>query len=223
MRPSLWTTAMASTLIAAAVCAQDTTRPRPESQPPSDRAPRPDAQPSDRTMDKSRDKVAADEPGPEHKQLEAFVGNWEMTGQCWEKPGGTAESVSGTAKSEWILGNRFVKSHVRGSKTGQSMEGIAMCGYDNGQRKYVSSWQDDKCTAIKMETGSYDTGTKTFTYTGESKDKNGQTVRCRRTVKINSDNEHVMTTYATESGKQEMKVAEITFKRSGTTAEIPNR
>jgi hypothetical protein len=67
-----------------------------------------------------------------------------------------------------------------------------------------------------METGSYDPSTKTFTFLGDFKDENGQTIRSRRTVQIDSNDQHTMTAYLTPSGQSEVKVAEMTFKRTST-------
>jgi hypothetical protein len=158
------------------------------------------------------------EPGAEHKRLDPLIGAWEITGQCWMKAGESPQAVTGTEDSEWVLGNRFVKCHFKGSKGGKSFEGIAISGYDNAQREYQTSSQDTECTAIKMETGSYEPSSKTFTYTGEFQDESGQTVRCRRLLRIDSNDQHTMTAYLTPSGQSEMKVAELTFKRTAAKA-----
>jgi hypothetical protein len=170
---------------------------------------------TDKDKDKSKDRMQADQPGPEHKNLAPFIGTWQVTGTCWKDPSSQGEPVSGTCTSEWILGNRFVQSHARLNKGGTMAEGIMMCGYDNAQKKYVTTMQDSECTAIKMETGTYDAGSKTFTFAGETKDKDGKTVQCRRTVKVVDDNEHVVTMYASEGGQGEKKVAELSFRRAG--------
>jgi hypothetical protein len=181
---------------------------------PEERAPIKTGQPGAETDRKAR----LAQPGPEHRMLEPLLGSWTISGQCWEKQGESPQSVTGTDDSEWVLGNRFVKCHVKGSKAGKQFEGIGMMGYDNAQRQYQASWQDTECTAIKMETGTYDSATKTFTFTGDFKDENGQSVRCRRLVKIDSDDQHTMTAYLTPGGQTEMKVAELTFKRTAAKA-----
>ena len=53
---------------------------------------------------------------------------------------------------------------------------------------------------------------------GDGVGPDGQSVKCRRIVKIISNDEHTMTAFITEPGKAERKVAEITFRRTSRTA-----
>lgn len=245
---------------------QDPQRPNQPDRPnqPTDRAQDPAQRPDQaRQGQPSQDQLS--QPGAEHQHLNAFVGSWQVTGQCW-KPGKNqqgagatrgragekdeqaqnpgqrepgqrdpaqggaardrtaqaggdaqdgAQSVNGTCESKWVLGRRFIQSAGKGTEGGEAFEILALCGYDNAQRKYVSTKADSKCTSIKVESGSYDPASKTFTYTGDFRDENGRTVRCRTMVKIVNDNEHRMISYITEPGGEEMKVAELTFKRTG--------
>lgn len=158
-----------------------------------------------------------DKPGAQHRHLDVFTGTWNVTGQCMKDESQT-EAVRGTAEAEWVLDKHFVKTTVKLTEGGDTIEGIAMCGYDNNKQKFVSTWQDSECTGIKMDKGEYDPGTKTFTYTGEYEGEDGKKVQCRRVVKIKSDIEHTMTSYITEPGKGERKVAELTFKKGRETA-----
>jgi hypothetical protein len=158
------------------------------------------------------------QPGPEHKRLDMFAGSWQMTGQCWGKAGDNPESVTGSENAEWVLGNRFVKYHTMATKGDKPFEAIGMLGYDNAERQFVASCQDTECTGIKLETGTYDPATKTFTYTGEFKDENGQMIRCRRVLRIDNNDQHTMTAYLTQSGGSETKVAEVTFSRTSAKA-----
>lgn len=207
--------------------AQEQPRPTPAPQPqpqPQQPRPAPTEDPARKDVgqtEKDKDKERLAQPGPEHRNLRAFVGTWQISGQC-TKEGTQPETVSGTCNSELVLGDRFVQTKVNVTEGGKTIEGIGMCGYNNAQKQYVTTWQDTECTGIKMETGSYEPGTKTFTYTGEFKDETGKSVRCRRLVKIVSDNEHLMTYYMTGPDKPEQKVAEMTFKRVTRTAEARN-
>lgn len=184
-------------------------------------------------------------PGAEHRQLENLVGSWQFTGQCFEKCGDKdsnttragelpkdaankatpatpakpeSEAVTGTNHSEWVLGGRFVRCEVKGTHGNKSMNGIAMTGYDTEKRRFVSTWMDDQCNSIKTDEGTYDPSTRTFTFIGESTGPDGQTVRCRRVVKITSRDEHTMTTYLTTGGQAEKQVAELTFRRTNQAA-----
>lgn len=158
------------------------------------------------------------EPVAEHRNLDPFVGTWQITGQCFEKGDSAPEPVSGTLTADWALGKHFVRSQMKGTSGGEPNEGIGFCGYDPTKGKYVSSWHTDQCNSIMLDEGSYEQGSKEFTYTNEMIGPDGQTVKCRRVVKIVSNDEHTMTIFSNEGGKGERKTAEMTFRRSGRTA-----
>ncbi|MGH7241880.1 MAG: DUF1579 family protein [Phycisphaerales bacterium] len=159
------------------------------------------------------ERTASADPGTQHQRLAALTGSWKAEGQCWKN--GKAEPVTGAAVSNWVLGNRFIQCKANWSEAGKTVEAIGLSGYDNQQGKFVSSWADTFGTGIKAETGDYDAATNAFTYTGEFKDDQGRTVRCRKVLTIQSDSKHTMTGYQTEPGKSETKMVEITFTRAG--------
>lgn len=202
------------------------TQPTPNTQPAQPNQPnqptRP-AQPGQQDVDRKHEKPAtrdqAAEPTSSHRNLDRFVGTWHVTGQAWKDAAGQPESISGICNAEWVLGRRFVKSHAEGTVGSRPLEGFGVCGYDAGERKYTEMWIDNLSTGTKSLKGDYDPATQTFTYTGEFKDEKGQAVKCRKVVKVTSETEHTATSYATVGGKQEMKVMEMTFKR--TTSKSP--
>src|ERR1043166_3712852 len=56
---------------------------------------------------------AAGTPGPAHKALEAFVGNWKAEVKCFHE-GGAPQVSQGTAKSNWRLNGRFLEGEFHG-------------------------------------------------------------------------------------------------------------
>jgi hypothetical protein len=69
-------------------------------------------------------------------------------------------------------------------------------------------------TSITLMTGSYDPGTRTFTYKGDMDDmmKPGKKVKVRQIVKVLNDDSHTMEWYETRGGK-EVKTMEIAYTR----------
>lgn len=195
--------------------------------------PTPTKQPPDRPLEKDLNRDKKDfnkdnrahhaEPGPEHRNLNVFVGTWDATGQTWGEDGASPETLTGTCTTKWILDGRFVQSHAEGSAGGKPYEGFGVVGYDNAQKKYVSGWQDNMGTSMMLGTGDYDASTKTFTYKGESKDEKGMSVQHRCTIKVTSDAEHTQTTYATAGGRKEAKIMEITFRRNSADTTRPGQ
>src|SRR5215470_4588351 len=56
----------------------------------------------------------------------------------------------------------------RWKDVGLGIQGMAVEGYDNVKKKFVSSWIDNMGTAIMISEGTYDAGAKTLTYTAET-------------------------------------------------------
>src|SRR5215831_10809865 len=57
---------------------------------------------------------AAGKPGPAHKALEAFVGNWKAEVKCWMDPDGPPQITQGTAKTSWTLNGHFLEEEFHG-------------------------------------------------------------------------------------------------------------
>src|SRR6266852_1226653 len=73
----------------------------------------------------------AGKPGPEHKKLQPFVGNWTFTMKVWTDPSQTPAELKGTIERKWIMDGRFVQESVRSecAKTGKTFEGMGLVGY----------------------------------------------------------------------------------------------
>ncbi len=155
-------------------------------------------------------------PGPEHKNLEYMVGKWNVTGKWWDDkaPDQPPHDTAGTMTTEWFNDNRFTKYEYKGDMMGMPFTGWGYSGYDNIEKKYISIWMDSMGTGIHKNSGTYDAATKTFTFTGEMKDPMGKTIQTRETIKVTSNDEHVMTFYHTRADGKELKMGELTFKRA---------
>ncbi len=162
------------------------------------------------------------QPVAEHKNLDPLVGSWEVTGQCWAMGESSSVSVTGADESQWVLGNRFVHHQVKGMKADKAFEGMGMSGYDTVRKEYQAVWQDTESTAIRMEKGTYEPSTRSFTFTGEFQDEKGQTLQCRRVLELHTDDHYIMTTYVVQGDMPEVKVAELIFTRAGTQP-VPDR
>ena len=74
---------------------------------------------------------AAGTPGPAHKALEAFVGNWQAEVKTWCEPDGPPNVSQGTSKASWILNGHFLKAEFHGEMMGKPFIGKTLMGYDN--------------------------------------------------------------------------------------------
>ncbi len=114
-------------------------------------------------------------PGIHHRDLNYYVGEWDVTTKIWMNGSDAPPAVSnGTASCKWVLGGRFVQTDYAGlmkiEANGHTMElpveGIGFTGYDNFKKKYVSVWLDNNNTAVFTSEGTYDPVRNEFTYFG---------------------------------------------------------
>src|SRR5262245_15813455 len=83
----------------------------------------------------SKGSVKANELGPEHANLKAFVGTWELTVE------GVKEK--GSAEIQSILGGRFITEDVKVPFGNISMEWHGVYGYDRAKKQYTGVWFDN--------------------------------------------------------------------------------
>ena len=109
---------------------------------------------------------AAGTPGPGHKALGAFVGDWKAEVKCFHE--GNAPQVShATAKSRWTLNGRFVDEEFHGEMMGKSFTGRSLLGYDNTKQKFNSVWVSDIQTSMFTSEGKGENGNKVITLEGK--------------------------------------------------------
>lgn len=155
-------------------------------------------------------------PGEEHKNLEYMIGTWKTTVRHWMEPGSEAETSTGTAKAEWVLDGRFVRSEYTGQFMDGPFNGIGFTGYDKLEKKYTSVWMDSMSTSPMIDRGTYDASKKEFTYESTCKMPEGGEMHGKTIIKIESPDKYIMTMYHQMPGMTEMvKAMEITFERTG--------
>jgi hypothetical protein len=115
--------------------------------------------------------IEATSPNANHKKLEMFLGNWDVTSSFWvggpEKP---PVSDKGSAKIAWALGGRFLRQEFKGAFMGMPMDGIGFNGYDNVKKAYTMFWIDNTSTAMGTGAGQFDASGTVLTMTGKMDD-----------------------------------------------------
>jgi len=114
-----------------------------------------------------REWAALSKPGPSHKLLAAFVGEWDVKMTFWSDPLAKGESSAGVSQTSWILGDRFVQEQFIGSIAGEEYRGLGIMGYDNGSRTFKTVWADSLNTALTTSTGRYHPDTSAITLESE--------------------------------------------------------
>ena len=111
---------------------------------------------------------AAGTPGPAHKALDAFVGNWKTEVKSWCEPGGPPNVSQGTAKASWTLNRHFLEEEVHGEMMGKPFTGRSLMGYDNIKQTFNTVWVSDMQTAIVTSEGKGEKDNNVITLEGKS-------------------------------------------------------
>ncbi len=163
-------------------------------------------------------------PGEQHKKLDYFVGDWDVTTKIWMGgPEAPPSETKGHATHKWVLDGRFLLEEFTGQMmmpdaSGQMKpiphKGLGMTGYDNYRNMYVASWADNMGTAILTMAGAVDPSGKVFTFYGEMDepmlDIRGRTVKYVTTIK-DKDN-HTFEIFDLHAGPN-YKVLQIDYRR----------
>ena len=110
----------------------------------------------------------AGKPGPSHKALETFVGNWKAEVKCWMEPGAEPKISHGTAKTKWILNGHFLEEEFHGEMMGKPFTGRWVIGFDNTKQKFTSVWVDDSGTSMTTSEGKGEDDNKIITLEGKT-------------------------------------------------------
>lgn len=160
---------------------------------------------------------AESKPGPEHARLQPFVGDWNAEMNFLTVPGGEPEVSYGTAKSRWVLGDKFVHIEFEGrfSMLGKefAFTGMGLMGFDRARGAYTMVWADSLASQTLFFTGRPGDNDKEVTLTGEMFTPSGP-APAKYVYRIESDDRFVLEFWQGVPGSEEMmKVGWITHTR----------
>lgn len=152
-------------------------------------------------------------PGEGHAKLKGMEGNWDAAVKMYMSPGAPTESKA-TATRKWIMDGRFLVEDYNGDFMGMPFKGMGIHGYDNMQKKYVSTWLDNMGTGIMSSTGTVDATGKIFTDTGDSADPmTGKMVKMTMVTTIIDDKKHTFVMTGPGPDGKDAKIMEITYTK----------
>jgi hypothetical protein len=156
----------------------------------------------------------AGKPGPEHKKLQPFVGDWNVTAKLWTDPSQPPAEAKGTVQRKWIMEGRFIQENAKIECGGKSFEALGLLGYDGAPKKYTMVRACGFCGALLHRTATLnDSGNKFECATDDCCPITGQKVHGRDEIVIESNDRIVINVYKTIDGK-ELKVQEIVSVRA---------
>ncbi len=160
-------------------------------------------------------------PGEQHKLLAEMAGDWTYTLKMWMDPSAPPQESKGTSTRKAIMDGRyFIAEHkgtfempgADGKMQKMNFKGMAIEGYDNAKKKFVSSWIDNMSTMIMNSEGTFDPAAKTFTYHAECEMMPGKMTKVREVIKIVDKDHHTFEWYDDSQGS-EKKTMEISYTR----------
>ncbi len=159
--------------------------------------------------------MAKMQPGPNHKVLDAMLGNWEGGVKFWMAPGGETMESKGSVHREWQMDGRFLVEHVEGVTEGQPpFKGLGLLGYNTVENRYESVWVENMATYVTFMTGTYDAAKKSMTFTGDMIDPmTGKRAKQRHVLDMSDPNKETMVGYGIGPDGKEFKNFEGTFTK----------
>ena len=153
---------------------------------------------------------AAGTPGPAHKALGEFVGNWKAEVKCWFEPGSEPNVSQATSKVDWTLDGHFLQEEFKGDMMGQPFTGRTLLGFDNIKQKFNSVWVDSLHTSMFVSEGKGDSGYKTITLEGtaDCPATGRKNIPTKQVFRVQGHDKHTLEMYS--DGNKSM---EITYAR----------
>lgn len=131
----------------------------------------------------------APKPGPEHKKLAVFAGDWKYTGTAQTTPLGPGGKFVGTQKGRMILNGFFLECRWKdkgdfGDEKGVVTEGVELYGYDSVNKNYT--------VVVRESNGASSTGSMTvdgnvWRYTATRTESDGKVYQFRNLWAVSDD------------------------------------
>jgi len=160
-------------------------------------------------------------PGENHKLLADGAGTWDYKVKFWMSPDGPPMESVGTTVARVVMEGRYViTDHTGkmqmpgpdGAMMDMPFKGMAVEGYDNAKKKFVSSWIDNMGTGIMNSEGTYDPASKTLTYVSEYEPMPGMKTKVRQVLKF-ADKDHRTMEFFEDRGGKDVKTMEVGYTR----------
>ena len=156
----------------------------------------------------------AGKPGPGHRALEHYVGEWKADVKCWMEPGSPPNVSQGTAKVSWVMNGRFLEEDFRGDMMGKPFRGRTVMGFDNVTQTYRSVWISDMQTSMFVTEGKAENGNKVLTLRGTTScpmREQGE-IPMKLVLRVLAPDKHIFEMFDESQGPN-VKTMEITYTR----------
>ncbi len=162
------------------------------------------------------------EMGPrtsEHERLNPFAGTFSTVVRLWMGQGEPMTST-GTMVNDWVLGGRYLRQTFTGDPVEgiegayEPFAGIGFWGYNGTSGQYQAFWIDNASTWMQMETGSVDGSGMVWTmHSSFPNPADGRPMDKRTVITLKDTDHHLMESFFTVQGGEEVKSMEISYAR----------
>ncbi|NOT00067.1 MAG: DUF1579 family protein [Phycisphaerales bacterium] len=154
------------------------------------------------------------EPGAQHKQLDRFLGDWEMETR-FVMGGQSGPGEKGELKCTWLIDGRWIKLETSGKFMGRDYQGFMILGYDNFKMSYVTTSVSNMDTAMTHSEGDMDPGGDALlTYGTLDEYMTGEHDKMVKYVwRFPSSDKVVLEVHDLPIGEKNTKVVEFTFTK----------
>jgi hypothetical protein len=152
-------------------------------------------------------------PGPEHKLLEKWVGNWDCDIEMYMDPAKPPEKSKGKNVAKLACGGLWLVTDFEGAMMGGPFTGHEVMGYDPPAKKYVFTWVDSWITNLDNGEGSYDAKTNTMNTTMSVRGMTGAMTTSRETDVWKDADTHEWTMFQNGPDGKELKLVAIVYRR----------
>lgn len=152
-------------------------------------------------------------PGPEHRKLDNFVGDWDVALEFWMEPGAAPSTMKGVMHTEWMLDGHFLDQRYEGEMNGMPFHGRGTWGYDVAGQHYVGTWLDSASTALMISRGRELPDGKGFLLQTLATDPvSGKPAEGLEDLRVESPDRHTMTMYEYR-GSERVKTMHMVYTR----------
>ncbi len=153
---------------------------------------------------------------PELKKLNAWIGDWVLSGTAKDKPGGPEYKVNWRLHERWILNGFFLEVHQIWKGDGQEQRALEILSYNSGKKIYVDSGFGSDGSKWSL-TATFQGAT--MIENGETKGPDGETTKCQMTWMFRNHGTGLSGTEVCEKNGVRWKAVDVT----GTKSELRSR
>lgn len=152
--------------------------------------------------------VAAQSATPEFAHLAALAGRWSVWQSMWAEPSAPPVVDRGRASFTAVLGGRHLRQELQIDAAAKPFQGLGYLGYDDAAGRYDSLWMDVNFSGTIMAHGSYDAGSRTYTFHGDVPDPAhaGATLPLREVLRVKDADHFTFEYYERHAGAERLAV-----------------